>query len=254
MAETTAISWTNATWNPVTGCTKVSPGCENCYAERNMLRWKRGLFTDVTFHHLRLDQPSKWKRPRMIFVCSMGDLFHSDVTDRQIGRIFEAMKKARQHTYQVLTKRPNRVRRWWDWYRQIIAETYGGKPEWAEWPSNIWLGTSVESALYLPRIDCLEGIAPLTFVSAEPLLGPLSGGPRGVGLEDYLGANLVQWVIAGGESGPGSRPMDPAWVREIRDICGLYNTPLHVKQDSGPRPGQQGRIPDDLWAMKEMPA
>ena len=247
--DNTKIAWTDATWNPVTGCTKVSPGCDNCYAERITKRFKRGDFSDVVFHEDRLDQPKRWHRPRMIFVNSMGDTFHSSVTDEQIALMFDAMLAAPQHTYQVLTKRPNRVRRWWKWYSEkYFTVTTAFK---LEWPQNIWLGTSVESAKYLPRIDRIAGIAPVTFISAEPLLGPLvTGNPAG-DLEGYLGAGMIQWVIVGGESGPDFRPMSDGWAADIQNECWVHGVPFFFKQRAGNRPGHHPELDGKTW--EEMP-
>jgi protein gp37 len=220
----TAIEWTDETWNPLSGCTKVSPGCDNCYAERITTRWGRD-FSKVEMHTKRLEQPSKWKRPRMIFVNSMSDTFHSSLTNHQIDVMFYAMFAAPQHTYQVLTKRPNRVKRWW---ARLARAGY-------EWPRNIWLGTSVESATYLPRIDRLtETPAPIKFVSIEPLLGRIPYER----LEVFLHFRQLQWVIVGGESGPSARPMHPDWAREVRDACVDYRVPFFFKQWGEWTPGE----------------
>lgn len=244
------IEWTERTWNPVTGCSKVTPGCDNCYAERVTNRFKLQRFTDILFHVNRLNEPLSVRKPSMFFVCSMGDLFHDQVPFDFVSKVFMVMASAPRHTFQVLTKRPGRM-------------AYYAKHLLNRWPPNIWAGTSVESAKYLPRLDVLARVpAKVRFVSAEPLLGPLNlrpwlrcvecdDGPHG----EHQGQShegSLDWVIVGGESGPGARPMHPAWVRDIRDQCAAARAPLFVKQDSGPRPGMRGRLPDDLWALKEM--
>ncbi len=246
MADKSAIEWTDATWNPVTGCQKVSPGCDNCYAERITIRFNRGPFEDVRFHEDRLDQPYRWKRPRMIFVNSMSDTFNSNVTDFQIEQIFDAMIAAPQHTYQVLTKRPNRARRWWDWFCDGLN---------IEWPANIWLGTSIESAKYVPRLERIEGLAPVTFVSAEPLLDDLT-----FPLLHYLDErrrigkpSTLNWLIVGGESGPSARPMNPLWAGRLRALCQDEGIPFFFKQWGGISPKANGReLYGQTWS--EMPA
>lgn len=241
----TKIEWTDETWNPVTGCTKVSQGCKNCYAERhaNRMRGRCGYPGDdpfkVTLHHDRLEQPLGWRKPRRVFVCSMGDLFHEDVPAQFIGNIFGVMGRGSQHTFQVLTKRPQRMMR-------IVGATAP--------PPNVWLGVSVENqAAADERIPILlQTPAAVRFVSCEPLLGPvdLFGGdpdPRLGGVEAGRGVSLetcwqpgddphgpprpgVDWVIAGGESGPKARPMHPDWVRSLRDQCVAAGVPFLFKQ------------------------
>ncbi len=235
MADKSKIEWTDSTWNPVTGCQKVSPGCDNCYAESITIRFKRGPFEDVKFHPDRLSIISKWVKPRFIFVNSMGDTFHSKLANEEIANIFEAMFANPQHTYQVLTKRPNRVRRWWDWYQC----EFGAR----EWPENIWLGTSIESAEFLPRLERIEGIAPVTFISAEPLIGPIA-----VELMDYLfdrqllgKKSSLNWVIVGGESGTNPRLMQRIWVDQIRTVCQTAHIPFFFKQWGGRAPKRTGR-------------
>ena len=212
MAQSSSIEWTEATWNPTTGCTKVSHGCTNCYAERMAFRlqamgqprYKDGF--KLTLQDDIVDLPLRWKKPRVIFVNSMSDLFHKDVPDKFIKRCFEVMVEASQHKFQVLSKRPERV-----------AEL-ASKIEWAE---NIWMGTSVENSKYVERIRVLQKIpAAVRFLSVEPLLGPISRMP----LKD------IHWVIVGGESGPKSRPMKIDWVRSIRDQCVLKEVPFFFKQ------------------------
>ena len=216
MALTTKIEWTNITWNPVTGCTEVSPGCDHCYARRFAERF-RGVAGhyfehgfDVTLRPSKLEEPKKWKRPRRVFVNSMSDLFHRDVSDLYIDQIFDVMESQSHHTFQVLTKRPERMKRYAirRHHRRRIAP-------------NIWLGTSVESNDYAWRARMLaETPAHLRFLSVEPMIGPI----------DLVVLEGVGWVIAGGESGPGQRPMDVKWVRELRDRCVAGGIPFFFKQ------------------------
>ena len=227
------IEWTDETWNPVTGCTKVSPGCDHCYAERVTERFGRGPFSEVRLHPDRLDQPLRWKKPRRIFVVSMGDLFHPRVPWPFVAEVFWTMASAPRHTFQVLTKRPGRMAYFAD---KVLPEAM------ERWPANVWAGTSVESAKYLPRLKLLAKVpAAVRFVSAEPLLSALDLRPwlRWEDLDaipvDMRGqmkalANGVNWVVAGGESGPGARPMHPQWVREIRDQCQAADVPFFFKQ------------------------
>lgn len=212
MAQNSAIEWTEATWNPTTGCTKVSPGCTHCYAERMAARLKamgqprydNGF--QLTLQDDIVDLPLRWKTPRYIFVNSMSDLFHRDVPTEFIERCFRVMQKANHHTFQVLTKRPERV-------AEIASQL--------EWADNIWMGTSVESAKYIERIRILKRVPAKTrFLSIEPLLGPVSRMPL----------NGIHWVIVGGESGPGSRPMHISWVRKIREECAASGVPFFFKQ------------------------
>lgn len=233
MSDNSAIEWTDATWNPVTGCTKVSPGCKNCYAERFAERFRgvpdhpfeQGF--DLRIWPDRLLQPLKWRTPRRIFVNSMSDLFHPDVPDRFIGRVFEIMQKAEQHQFQVLTKRPERA-----------LELAPRLP----WPENVWMGTSVESQPYTKRIDQLRQIpAHVRFLSCEPLLGPLS-----LNLKD------IHWVIVGGESGPGARPMRPEWVTSIRDQSRNARVAFFFKQWGGVHKSKTGRELDGQ-TYNEMP-
>ncbi|MCA9855182.1 MAG: phage Gp37/Gp68 family protein [Dehalococcoidia bacterium] len=211
MAEHSTIEWTEATWNPVTGCTKVSPGCAHCYAETFAERF-RGVpghpyenGFDLQLRPERLELPLAWKRPRRIFVNSMSDLFHPKVPDRFILSVFETMRLADWHTFQVLTKRPERA-----------VEMAGVLP----WPRNIWLGTSVENQRWTFRIDALRQVpAAIRFLSCEPLLGPLS--------LDLAG---IHWVIAGGESGHRARQMKPEWAASVRDQCLEADVPFFFKQ------------------------
>ena len=226
MGDHSAIEWTDATWNPVTGCAKVSPGCKHCYAERlaerlqamGNPRYKNG-FT-MTLHQDQLDLPLRWRQPRQIFVNSMSDLFHEAVPDEYIRRAFDIMVKARWHVFQILTKRARRLAQ--------IAPTL-------PWPSNVWQGVSVENARYTWRVvELLKVPAAVRFLSVEPLLGPIPELPlEGIG-----------WVIVGGESGPEHRPIKPEWVREIRDQCSKGRVPFFFKQWGGRTPKAGGRLLD----------
>lgn len=226
MAQNSSIEWTEATWNPVTGCTKISPGCKFCYAERMAMRLKamrQPRYRDgfkVTLQDDLVELPLRWREPRMIFVNSMSDMFHRDIPVEFIQRCFETMRIAKQHTFQILTKRPERV-----------VELASDLP----WPSNIWMGTSVESVDYTDRIHELQKVpAKVRFLSVEPLLGPIPQLPvRGIG-----------WVIVGGESGPGARAMEVDWVRQIRDRCIRYSVPFFFKQWGGVQKSRTGRILD----------
>jgi len=223
MAQTSSIEWTEATWNPVTGCTKISPGCAHCYAERmarrlramGQVRYRNGF--RLTLQPDVLEVPLRWKRPRMIFVNSMSDLFHKDVPGDFIARCLAVMERASQHTFQVLTKRPERA-----------AVMAGELP----WPRNVWLGTSVETASYVSRIGWLvKTPAAVRFLSLEPLLGPI---PR-------LPLRGIHWVIVGGESGPGARPMESKWVFQVRDRCLDHGVPFFFKQWGGVQKCKAGR-------------
>ena len=228
------IEWTDATWNPVTGCNKVSPGCKFCYAERlskrlkatGMAKYRNGFA--VTLHPDTLEMPLRWRKPRSIFVNSMSDLFHDEVPDDFIGSVFDVMVRAHWHRYQVLTKRPERV-------VNLNAQL--------PWPTQVWQGVSVENADYAHRIDALrETGAAVKFLSLEPLLGPLPN-------LDLAG---IDWVIVGGESGPGARPMQPEWARDIRDQCIDTGVPFYFKQWGGVFKKRNGRELDGrTW--DEMP-
>lgn len=240
----TAIEWTDITWNPVTGCTKVSPGCANCYAEKmaTRLRGRFGYPADepfrVTLHPDRLDEPLRWRKPRRVFVCSMSDLFHEDVPDEFVWDVLDAMYGADRHTYQVLTKRPKRM-------RELVDEWHGAVRDY-DGAAHIWLGVSAEDQ---QRADeripiLLDTPAAVRFVSAEPLLGPLTL------RADWLPPNIVRamkhehdtgrsweddhatinWLIVGGESGHNARPMHPDWARSIRDQCQAAGVPFFFKQ------------------------
>lgn len=234
MSTFSSIEWTETTWNPVTGCTKISQGCKNCYAERlaNRLRsmgvasYKNGF--QLTMHDRLLDAPYKWKKPRTVFVNSMSDLFHENVPDEFIGRVFEVMRKCRRHQFQVLTKRSKRLERM--------------SPE-IEWTDNVWMGVSVENSECAYRITHLQNTgAKVKFLSLEPLLGSLPN----------LKLKGIDWVIVGGESGPGARVMDPRWVTQIRDRCMKRQVPFFFKQWGGVRKHSTGRTLDGrTW--DEMP-
>jgi protein gp37 len=223
----TKIEWTDETWNPVTGCTKVSQGCKNCYAERIFARPYPGrAFTDVRTHADRLDQPLRWKQPRRIFVNSMSDLFHEDIPDDFIFDVFGIMEKAHWHTFQVLTKRPARM-------LELLGEPVeaGEKAP----PSNIWWGVSAEDqATADERILLLQQTtAAVRFLSCEPLLGPIDLTPHlqvGTRGSDGKVRPDIHWVIAGGESGPKARPSHPDWFRSLRDQCATAGVPFFFKQ------------------------
>jgi len=226
----TAIEWTESTWNPVTGCTKISPGCQHCYAERMSARLKamgqrryRNGF-QVTLHADALRAPLAWRRPQMIFVNSMGDLFHRGVPLSFIQAVFQVMGEAEHHIFQVLTKRAKR-----------LAAVASQLP----WPPNVWAGVTVETDEYTWRLDCLRQVpATVRFVSFEPLLGRI---------ED-VSLRGISWVIVGGESGPGARPMRADWARHIRDACRAADVPFFFKQWGGVRRTQAGRRLDGrLW-------
>jgi protein gp37 len=235
MGDNSAIEWTDATWNPVTGCTKVSRGCDNCYAERFAERF-RGVAGhpfetgfDLTLRPERLKQPLAWKRPRTIFVNSMSDLFHKEVPRAFIDQVFNTMERTDWHIYQLLTKRSSLLSRY-------LKSRYGG----GRAPAHIWCGVSIEDAQAKSRLAHLRA-APATtrFLSLEPLLGPL-------GRLDLAG---IHWVIAGGESGPGARVMDAEWVRGIRDQCLGQGVAFFFKQWGGIRPKSGGRTLDNrVWS------
>ncbi len=254
MSDKTRIEWTDATWNPVTGCTKVSEGCDNCYAETIAHRfagtpaYPNGFA--VTLRPERLDQPLRWQRPRRIFVNSMSDLFHADVPDEFIAHVFAVMALAPQHTFQVLTKRPGRMRSLLsqaDFQLMVDAHMHNhGDVETEDWPlPNVWLGTSVENQKWADvRIPQLLGTpAAVRFLSCEPLLGPVDlaawtrphtddcnddGVPWCTCDRDRDG--YLDWVIVGGESGPHARPMHPDWARSLRDQCVAAGIAYHFKQ------------------------
>lgn len=218
-----AIEWTESTWNPLTGCTKISPGCKHCYAERMAHRLQamgqpnyRNGFA-LTLHEHALSLPLSWKKPRIIFVNSMSDLFHQDVPEEFIHRVFDTMRQAHWHRFQVLTKRSKRL--------QALSPQI-------DWPHNVWMGVSVENESYSFRIEHLQDTgAHIKFLSLEPLLGPLPN----------LALDSIGWVIVGGESGPGARPMQEDWVIEIRDQCLTKGVPFFFKQWGGINKKETGR-------------
>jgi protein gp37 len=225
----TKISWTGKTWNPITGCTKLTAGCKNCYAERMSKRLQAmgqpnyaNGFGVVTCHPHMLDVPCKRKKPTMYFVCSMADLFHQDVPDEFIDRVFDVMRACPQHTFQVLTKRP---------YRMMRYTCENGTPR------NVWLGTSVENMNTIHRIDEMaDAPAYVRFLSMEPLIGPIDIDVLSLFEGDF------NWVIVGGESGPGARPMDLQWALDIRDWCKRAGVPFFFKQ-------RGGRMKGDDWEL-----
>jgi protein gp37 len=239
MAAGTRIEWTEVTWNPATGCDRVSPGCDNCYALALAKRLKAmgqakyqndgdprtsGPGFALTLHPDALAQPYSWGGRRLVFVNSMSDLFHARVPLSFVRQVFEVIADTPQHTYQVLTKRSSRLPR--------IADKL-------DWPPNLWMGVSVEDASAMPRVDDLRTApAHVRFLSCEPLLGPLPG----------LDLSGIGWVIAGGESGPGHRPVHPAWVAAIRDLCAEQDVPFFFKQWGGRTPKAGGRELDGrVW-------
>ncbi|MDH4202093.1 MAG: phage Gp37/Gp68 family protein [Phycisphaerae bacterium] len=223
MAQHSRIEWTESTWNPVTGCTKISAGCQNCYAERMARRlhamgvenYRNGF--EVTLHPHVLSKPLSWKQPQTIFVNSMSDLFHESVPDDFILQVFDVMRSASWHRFQVLTKRSERLLH----LNRLI-----------DWPENVWMGTTVENAGCIYRIEHLRNTeAVIKFLSLEPLLGPLHD----------MNLKNIDWVIAGGESGPGARPIEPEWARDIRDQCVETKTPFFFKQWGGTNKKKNGR-------------
>jgi len=224
MATKSAIEWTGATWNPSTGCDALSPGCDNCYAERLTHRLKamgqkkyRNGF-QLTLHPDTLELPLRWKQPQRIFVNSMSDLFHHEIPLEYIQRVFAIMRRASWHQFQVLTKRSGRL--------LAVADEI-------DWPENVWMGVSVESDKYTSRIDHLRKTGAKTkFLSLEPLLGPLDG----------LDLKGIDWVIVGGESGPGSRPMEAEWVTSIRKQCRQAKVAFFFKQWGGVQKKRTGRV------------
>lgn len=228
MADNSAIEWTDTTWNPVTGCTKISAGCDNCYASRFSERF-RGVpghpfetGFDLTLRPGRLLQPFKWKRARTIFVNSMSDLFHKDIPETHISAVFDTMEKADWHTYQILTKRSSLL-------QKFLNDRYKGRNP----PDHMWFGVSIENEQTKSRIAHLQNAnAGVRFLSIEPLLGPLG----------KIDLNGINWVIVGGESGPGARPMEKSWVVEIRKQCVKAGVAFFFKQWGGLRPKSGGRL------------
>jgi len=269
----TKIEWTESSWNPVTGCTPISPGCAHCYAKRmaNRLRgrcgYPKGDPFKVTLRPDRLDQPLKWKKGRMIFVCSMGDLFHEDVPDEYIDRVFAIMAICRAHTFQILTKRPKRMADYSEALRfgkrkvcdagcfgldmGLVGPLAVKKAMEDGWP-NVWMGTSVENQdawhVRLPHI--LKTFTAVRWISAEPMLGPIDFGLlRNPDAE----RPYIDWIVCGGESGPGARPMKPAWARDIREQCREAGIPFFMKQMGGKvKVSHWEDIPDDL-KIREYP-
>ncbi|MFJ5803725.1 DUF5131 family protein [Streptomyces decoyicus] len=246
MSDRSGIEWTEATWNPTTGCDRVSPGCDNCYALALAKRLKAmgsekyqadgdprtsGPGFGLTVHEDALSVPYGWRSPRTVFVNSMSDLFHARVPLDFVRRVFAVMADTPQHTYQVLTKRARRLRQ--------VADRL-------EWPSNLWMGVSVETSKELARVDDLRRVpAAVRFLSCEPLLGPLEG----------LDLGGIDWVIAGGESGPRHRPLDESWVTGIRDACVEAQVAFFFKQWGGRTPKSQGReLQGRTWDQMPLPA
>ncbi len=224
MAQRSAIEWTESTWNPVTGCAKVSPGCKHCYAERLAERlmamgqenYRNGF--QLTLQPQMLELPLRWKKPQTIFVNSMSDLFHPDVPFEYIQQVFAVMRRAGWHRFQVLTKRSKR-----------LAELSSS----IDWPDNVWMGVSVETEKYCFRIDQVRAVpAKIRFLSLEPLLGPLPN----------LNLDGIHWVIVGGESGPGARHMREEWILDIRDQCSRAGVPFFFKQWGGANKARAGRL------------
>ncbi len=237
MATNSHIEWTDATWNPVTGCTKISQGCKHCYAERlshrlqlmGQANYRNGF--ELTLQPQMLDLPLRWKTPKRIFVNSMSDLFHKDVPTDYIKRVFDAMKRAHWHQYQVLTKRSERV-------LELSNEL--------EWSPQIWMGVSIENDKYKHRIDDLrQTSAHVKFLSLEPLLGSLG----------KLNLRGIDWAIVGGESGPGARPLNAEWVTEIRDQCVGSGVAFFFKQWGGVQKSKAGRtLEGRTWDQMPMDA
>ena len=224
MADNSRIEWTSSTWNPVTGCDKVSPGCEHCYADRmakrlqamGVKKYRNGF--EVTLHPDVLEQPTSWIRPRVIFVNSMSDLFHEKVPTEYVQQIFDVIRRCPQHIFQVLTKRSKRLVR---------------AADKLDWPDNLWMGVTVESPTYKFRIDDLRKTpAALKWLSLEPLIDPLG----------QLDLTDIAWAVVGGESGPGARPMKEKWVYEIRHQCRAQHTAFFFKQWGGVNKKQAGRL------------
>lgn len=235
MADHSGIEWTEATWNPVSGCTKVSPGCDRCYAERITKRFPRTYPNGfrLTLKPGALDLPLRWRRPRTVFVNSMSDLFHVEVPESFITRVFEIMAACPQHTFQVLTKRAERLAR--------IAPRL-------PWPSNVWMGVSVESAEFAWRIDYLRKVpAAVRFISAEPLIAALHD----------LNLSDIHWLIAGGESQAGARPASDVWFRDLRDQCERAGVAFFLKQLGGhpsKRGGEEALLDGRRWTLMPVTA
>ena len=224
MATKSKIEWTGSTWNPITGCSKISSGCRNCYAERMARRlhamgqpnYRNGF--ELTCHDHVLELPARWKKPQTIFVNSMSDLFHRKVPKAFIKKVFDVMNRSSVHTFQVLTKRADRL-------AELSDEL--------EWGRNIWMGVSVENENYKDRIDCLRYTeASVKFISFEPLIGPIG----------RVNLKNIDWAIVGGESGPGARYISPEWVEDIKDQCLKQNVPFFFKQWGGVNKKKNGRL------------
>ena len=240
LAKNSSIEWTQSTWNPVTGCSKVSPGCKHCYAERMALRlqamgqpnYARGFA--VTLHEEVVERPLSWRKPQTIFVNSMSDLFHDQVPLPFITRVFDVMRQASWHRFQILTKR----------YERLAAVAHE-----LPWPPNVWMGVSVEDSRYTARIDTLRAVpAAVRFLSLEPLLGPLPS----------LDLTNIHWAIVGGESGPSARPMREEWVIDIRDQCRAAGVAFFFKQWGGVRKKRAGRLLegctwDEMPVVEDLP-
>jgi protein gp37 len=272
----TAIEWTHGTgfrgetWNPATGCSKVSAGCLHCYAEELSLKrgWSQvpwsalNAIENVVLHPERVDQPRRWRDPRMIFTNSMSDMAHELIPYEFFAECLDVMRDTPRHVYQILTKRPERMRELlWRWYDYDPTDPPGTRLPPLP---NVWVGVSIENRKWVGRADVLRDTpAAVRFISAEPLLGPLI--PTGCSFADgtygwddsYTGRGLdlagIDWLIVGGESGSRHRPMDPAWVRDLRDACRVEGTSFFFKQDSGSRPGKRGRFADESEWPQEMP-
>lgn len=298
MPGKTSISWADRSWNPTTGCTRVSAGCDHCYAftlhDQRHKAWTEGEFPNAPKqYHLpfsavqlmpeRLDVPLRWTKPSKIFVDSMADLFHKDVPTDFIAQVFATMAMAPQHVFQVLTKRPQRMERLLrsDAFQMLVhdeaqdvwlrTKRRGPAFTWPGWPlPNLWLGVSVEDQEAAYRIDALvKTPAAVRFLSCEPLIGPidlrdlrlnaftrldpLTGRLTSMGGHNEGKSGPVHWVIAGGESGPGHREMNPAWLTDLWLQCRDAGVAFWCKQDSGPGSGHQGRISDRVWETKEFP-
>ena len=237
MSDHSKIEWTDATWNPVTGCTKVSPGCKHCYAQTFSERFRgvpghpfeQGF--DLRLWPQRLELPLAWRTPKRIFVNSMSDLFHDEVPDEFIEHVFETMRSAHWHQFQLLTKRPERMVTYLRRRRQCLSNFGARHP-------HIWLGASVENQRYISRAEMVASLpSAVRFLSCEPLLGPLD-------LGQTLGSTAINWVIVGGESGHGARPIDPTWALDIRDQCLRARVPFFFKQWGGFNKKRAGRTLD----------
>lgn len=236
MSGITSISWSTMSWNPITGCTRVTAGCQNCYAfalhDMRYEAYQRGKqvptqyskpFSQIQLLPQRLEDPLHIKKPQKFFVNSMSDLFHSQVPDEYIFQVFDVMRRAHWHTFQILTKRPGRLRR----LGQHI-----------KWPANVWMGVSIENDSLVARADALREVpAAVRFLSCEPLLGPLPS----------INLDGIHWIICGGESGKGFRPMEPDWARDLRDRCQAAGVAFWYKQSSGLRPGKDEELDGRKW-------